>query len=80
MHCPRCTGLMLSDEFLDLADEAGQCRFVAWRCLICGEVLDPLIAKHRRSPPEPIVGGARLPHKVHYRSGNRSRGMIVHHA
>lgn len=79
MNCPRCRGLMLRDEFLDLADEAGQCRFLAWRCLICGEVLDPLIAKHRRSPPEPMIDRARLPHKVQYASGVRTGGKMVHH-
>lgn len=54
MNCPRCRGLMLRDESLDLADETGQYRFPAWRCVICGEVLDPLIAEHRRSPLEPM--------------------------
>ncbi len=80
MKCPRCAGFMIRDDFLDLLDEAGQCRFVAWRCLICGEVLDPLIAKHRMSPPEPMVDRARLLYKVHYLSGVRKDGKIVHHA
>jgi len=80
MTCPRCHGLMLRDEFLDLEDEAGQYRFVAWRCLLCGEVLDPLIVKHRRSPPEPMVDRARLPHKGNYLSRIRNGGKIVHHA
>ncbi len=59
MKCPRCTGLMMQDDYLDLQDEAGQCWFSAWRCLICGEVLDPLILKHRNSPPAPMVDRAR---------------------
>ncbi len=25
----------------------------AWRCLLCGEVLDPTIAQHRKGPPKP---------------------------
>lgn len=64
----------MQDDFLDIEDETGQCRFVAWRCLICGEVLDPVIAKHRKSPPEPMVDRARLPRKVHYLSGVRKAG------
>lgn len=61
MNCPRCNGYMMRDDFLDIEDETGQCRFVAWRCLICGEVLDPVILKHRSSPPKPMVDRARLP-------------------
>lgn len=51
MNCPRCRGLMLRDESLDLADETGQYRFLAWCCVICGEVLDPLIAEHMKGAP-----------------------------
>lgn len=61
MNCPRCTGLMIHDDYFDLQDEAGLCTFAAWRCLICGEVLDPVILKHRRSPPSPMVDRARPP-------------------
>ena len=59
MNCPRCRGYMMQDDYLDLQDEAGQCRFVAWRCLICGEVLDPVILKHRNARPAPMVDRAR---------------------
>jgi hypothetical protein len=66
MNCPRCNGYMMQDDYLDIQDETGQCRFVAWRCLICGEVLDPVILKHRSSPPEPMVDRARLPLAVRH--------------
>ncbi|CAE6703242.1 MAG: hypothetical protein H8K06_08640 [Nitrospira sp.] len=59
MNCPRCSGLMMRDDYFDLQDEAGRCTFVAWRCLICGEVLDPVILKHREAPPAPMVDRAR---------------------
>jgi len=71
MKCPRCAGLMMRDDFLDLEDEAGTCHFVAWRCLICGEVLDPVIERHRRSPPAPMVDRARLPLRVRHLLGAR---------
>jgi hypothetical protein len=61
MNCPRCTGLMMRDDYFDLQDEAGRCTFVAWRCLICGEVLDPVILKHREARPAPMVDRARPP-------------------
>ncbi|OQW30561.1 MAG: hypothetical protein A4E19_09640 [Nitrospira sp. SG-bin1] len=66
MNCPRCKGYMMQDDYLDIQDETGQCRFVAWRCLICGEVLDPVIMKHRRSPPQPMIDRARLPLAVRH--------------
>lgn len=55
----------MQDDFLDI-EETGQCRFVAWRCLICGEVLDPVILKHRSSPQEPMACRARLPLAVRH--------------
>ena len=66
MKCPRCAGLMTRDDCHDLDDRGGEGRFVAWHCLICGEILDPLILQHRRSPPERQVDRARLPLKVRH--------------
>lgn len=65
MNCPHCNGWMIEDEYLDIEDLIGQCRLVAWRCLICGKVLGPVILKHRRSTPQPMVDRARLPCVVH---------------
>lgn len=48
MHCPRCRGLMLVDHFLDLSDDAGHLWLRAWRCVNCGEVIEPGIVAHRR--------------------------------
>jgi len=31
------------------------------RCLLCGEVLDPVIEANRKCRPEPVVNRARLP-------------------
>ena len=59
MNCPRCTGLMVRGAFLYLQDEADQCAFATWRCVICGEVLDPVILKNRSAPPEPLVDHGR---------------------
>ena len=56
MHCSRCTGLMIRD---DLQDETGLDRFVAWRCLICGEVLDPVILENRSEAPNLMVDRGR---------------------
>jgi hypothetical protein len=34
--------------------------FTGWRCLICGEILAPLILEHRRAQREPMIGRARV--------------------
>lgn len=48
MNCPRCTGNMVLEVFEDLR-ETGQFRFEGSRCLVCGEILDPVIMKNRES-------------------------------
>lgn len=47
MNCPRCNGLMVVDHFIDMQDDSGQLWLQGWRCMICGEVVDPTIARHR---------------------------------
>lgn len=47
MECPRCSGLMVVDQFTDLLDGTGQIDFYGLRCLMCGEVLDPMILMNR---------------------------------
>ncbi len=60
MTCARCQGLMMSQTYEDLEDSTSQISISAWRCFNCGAVVDPLILKNRWSPPEPIIGRARL--------------------
>ena len=45
MICPRCDGLMLQEVFMDFADYDGS--FEGWRCLVCGEIVDPVIVNNR---------------------------------
>jgi uncharacterized Zn finger protein len=56
MNCLRCAGLMVRD---DLQDETGLERFAAWRCVICGEVLDPVILENRSAAPNLMVERGR---------------------
>jgi hypothetical protein len=42
---------MVSDRFADLADDTGQIEFVGWRCLVCGNIADPVIVANRQRPP-----------------------------
>ena len=45
MVCPRCDGLMLQEVFVDFAGTDDS--FEGWRCLVCGEIVDPVIASNR---------------------------------
>ena len=48
MRCVRCRGLMVKDQFYDMLDDSGRLSFYGWRCVCCGNVLDPLIWKNKR--------------------------------
>lgn len=50
MDCPRCHGTMVVDHFVDLLTSS-EIWMPGWRCLMCGEVIDPLILKNRQEPP-----------------------------
>jgi hypothetical protein len=42
---------MLRDLFHDLRDDTGRLRFEGWRCINCGEVIDPVVLTHRDHAP-----------------------------
>jgi hypothetical protein len=43
---------MVEDRFVDLV-ESGQAQFGGWRCLVCGNITDPVIVANRQHPPSP---------------------------
>lgn len=64
MTCLRCEGLMIQDEFFDLHES--ERRLAVWRCVLCGAMVDPVIAANRRltlSRVESLAhaGGYRIP-------------------
>jgi hypothetical protein len=59
MQCSRCKGQMILEKFLDLRDDTGKFGFHGWRCLICGEVSDPIIQAHRKQQIPPMVSRKR---------------------
>lgn len=61
MFCPRCHGMMVSVNLDDVDGPTHQQPLVGWRCLQCGEVLDPVIMGNRRMPQNPAKNRARLP-------------------
>ena len=58
-RCPRCGGLLLTQQYIDLLDDTGQIDITAWHCTICGEVLDPVILKNRYGPPPNLLYGTK---------------------
>lgn len=60
MGCQRCKGLMIPDCFVDLRDDTGRLKFEGWRCVNCGEVVDPVVLTHRSETPSgPYRGNTR---------------------
>lgn len=49
--CMRCRGLMVLDHCFDVLGDAGEIDCRVLRCIQCGDVVDPVILRHRSSPP-----------------------------
>jgi len=49
MSCPRCRGLMVPDRFADFFHDGGYISFTGWRCLCCGNILDPVILRNQQA-------------------------------
>ena len=47
MKCDKCGGVMTPDYMLDLWDDCGIYGCEPWRCMLCGEVTDPVILANR---------------------------------
>jgi hypothetical protein len=54
MRCFRCNGRMVFEKFYDVNNV-----FYGWHCVICGEIVDPVILLHRLSQDADI----RIPEK-----------------
>ncbi|MBM4121142.1 MAG: hypothetical protein FJ249_00910 [Nitrospira sp.] len=59
IHCPRCRGLMVVATYMDLQDDTGQIEFMAHRCMLCGEVLDPMILRNRLAERPSLLRGTK---------------------
>ena len=62
MTCIRCHGCMAKDHFIDLMESAEGMWMAGWRCLNCGNVLDPVMEQNRRGQRmAAVVSTARVP-------------------
>ncbi|HUK55287.1 MAG TPA: hypothetical protein VLY20_01360 [Nitrospiria bacterium] len=48
MNCPKCGGRMNFEEFFSSATEGTSWAYEGWRCIYCGEIIDPLILLNRK--------------------------------
>ncbi|HJT20869.1 MAG TPA: hypothetical protein VJ746_10390 [Nitrospira sp.] len=47
MTCTRCEGLMVPDHLIDMQESGIPMWMKGWRCVSCGNIVDPLIQRHR---------------------------------
>ena len=47
MQCVRCDGLMVADNLIDMQESSIPMWIRGWRCVSCGNIIDPLIQKYR---------------------------------
>lgn len=59
MECPRCAGFIMPYALAELRDFARPVEVNCWRCLMCGEILDPVIIANRQARPSPSADRAR---------------------
>jgi len=55
MECLRCHGLMVEERFEDLRGDPHHISFHGWRCVCCGNIEDPVIARHRTAGLTPVL-------------------------
>ena len=82
MSCPRCHSLLVPEVFVDYEADDGSMSFLGYRCVICGNILDATILRHRRVHVSPMFHRARrrrLPvfgeRKSYIRTGGQSTGF-----
>ena len=59
MRCPRCQSLAISEVFVDYEADSGAMSFTGYRCLICGDILDATILRHRAEHFAPSYNHSR---------------------
>ena len=60
MNCSKCGGLMIFEEFARTATEEKRWLYEGWRCVHCGEIIDPVILLNRKKAKDrEAVSGRR---------------------
>ena len=50
--CSRCGGLMVITDCFDVLSDTAEIDCTAYRCIQCGDLVDPVILRNRINPPE----------------------------
>lgn len=66
MECLRCHGLMVEERFEDLRGDPHHVSFHGWRCVCCGNIVDPVITRHRTVGFSPVLP-IRMAHPAEHR-------------
>lgn len=61
VHCGRCRGLMYRIQLRDWGGGRGQGSCDALQCIVCGDIIDPVIARNRRCSGQPHVVRRKTP-------------------
>lgn len=64
MECERCHATMLEEAFEDIRSDSWITGFHGWRCLVCGNVLDPVILANRSALSMEPRNGVRKRHNA----------------
>ena len=48
MNCLKCSGMMNYEAFVSGAAEGSTWGYEGWRCIYCGDIIDPIILRHRK--------------------------------
>ncbi|MBS0149656.1 MAG: hypothetical protein JSR31_01870 [Nitrospira sp.] len=65
MICSRCQGMMVSEDLRDGMSGRGYDCSYAWRCVMCGEIVDSVIRDNRKKMQEVGLDG-RMKRGRHY--------------
>jgi uncharacterized Zn finger protein len=55
MHCPRCQGLMVENQLLDMEGAYGQMWTTSLRCVNCGRIQDSVIEQNNLARQEKVL-------------------------
>ena len=59
MSCPRCHNPLVPEVFVDYEADGDSMSFLGYRCVICGDILDATILRHRTGHVSPIFSRVR---------------------
>lgn len=76
--CFRCQGLMAPESCFNLHYDAGEMEILTWRCLQCGELIDPVILQNRTNPLPNVGRRKPRPMSPRVRQVSRTRSLPVH--